>query len=904
MKFLVLLFFLSFTGFIIAQENTGLLCSKSRIKNFNNSISLRETGNQNDFDIGFYKLQLEVFFTSKQISGTADIVCYSKINNLDELDFDITSSLNIKKIVLDNKTLSFEHKSDILKIFLDRNYNTSEKISLSIEYSGHPGSTFHFDTKYSLPMIWTLSEPYGSMDWWPCKNLPEDKLDSIDIIVTVPKNLIVASNGLLFSTDTTGSKITYYWKERYPISSYLVSLAIHPYKIKKDYYYYDNDTMPVLSYIFAPDYEDNKNKYNPVPVMLKTLSSYYGQYPFVKEKYGNAEFLWGGGMEHQTITSVSGPYEYLLVHELGHQWWGDMITCRNFHHIWLNEGFATYTEALWEEYKTGISGLHNYMDRKKYLGHGSVYVDDISESGRIFSGALSYNKASWVLHMLRHVVGDSVFFKILHQYAQSDKKYDVATTEDFAQICKSVSGMQLDRFFNQWIYGDFHPIYLYDWNYKKDEGKYIVNVEIEQFQPENLFSMPIDISIETETGKEIFVIQNDDKLQKYSFILNSKPISVILDEDDWILKEAREGINLVNHDNNEILLTVSSTGSFGYDIPDGNGNGLVFPREGENILFYGSLMFGNDTSYIVDNSEKDKIMDFQKKENTNISINKTNISNLDINTVYTDENHPNNKNIEINQTSYSWSLAPFQNFIIIKYDIKNNGNENLENFYLGQFMDFDINDYLNNNIDKNENRRLVYQFSNGIFTGIKFLNDNGKNLVYSGIINAIDNFNENVKYNYLTGQKNDLTTGKKADWASLISSGPYTLSTGDSISFSFAIIGALNETGLFESADYAQSLFDHYLTGNTDIIHDKNNTEILVFPNPTKDIIHIEINNSKIQNSTIVFYNINGKKIYRESKLLNKGINNFIINEKWNTGIYFYKIKTGEAIFTGKIMKF
>ncbi len=904
MRLFILLLLLLSSYWLPAQENAALLCSKNRIKNFNNFVSIRETGNQNDFDLTFYKLHLNILPGTKTITGLAEIDCYSNINGLNELDFDITSSLSIKKIILDGKTLSFDHKSDILKIFLNRNYYIGEKISFSIEYSGQPGSTFHFDTKYSLPMIWTLSEPYGSKDWWPCKNLPEDKLDSIDIIVSVPKNLIVASNGLLYSTDTIDNKIQYYWKERYPISSYLVSLAIYPYKIKTDYYYYDNKKMPVVSYIFASDYESDKDKYNVVPVMLEVLSSYYGQYPFIEEKYGNAQFLWGGGMEHQTITSVLGPYEYLLVHELGHQWWGDMITCRDFHHIWLNEGFATYTEALWEEYKTGISGLHSYMNKKKYLGHGTIYVDDISESGRIFSGALSYNKASWVLHMLRHVVGDSTFFDIFHQYAQSDKKYDVATTEDFAKICENVSGMDLDRFFNQWIYGDFHPVYLYDWYYRKNQGEYIVDLSIEQFQLQNIFSMPIDISIETETGKETFVIQNDNKLQNYSFNVKNKPISVKLDENDWILKEVKEGIDMVNHDNNEMLLSVSSIGSFGYYTPDGFGNGLIFPVDGDDRLFYGSLIFGNSPEYIVDNSEKGNVLDFQKKENSSISIYKTNISNLDINTVYTDKNHPESKDVEINQTSYSWSLAPFRNFIIVKYDIKNNNDEALDSFYIGQIMDFDINDYLENYINKDESRQMIYQSSENIFTGIKFLNGNNKDLVYSGILNAIDYFDENKKYDYLTGNKNEFKTDKKGDWTSLLSSGPYTISSGDRLSFSFAIIGGISKSDLSESADFAQSLFDHYLTNNNDIYSDETNIVVILYPNPVNDKIYIEINSSKSQRSKISFYDINGKELFKEKKLLTKGNNTFLIYERWQPGVYFYKLETDKIVRTGKIIKF
>ena len=901
MKYFILLLTLSSVG-LFAQKNVSLICSKSRINSFDNSIALRETGNQNEFDMGFYKLQLTIFPGSEQIKGNAEIDCYSLVNNLDELDFDITSSLNINKITLGGENILFEHKSDILKVFLNKKYDTGEKITISIDYSGKPGNSFHFDTKFNSPLIWTLCEPYGSKDWWPCKNLPDDKLDSMDIIVTVPEDLIVASNGTLFSTTTNNGKITYYWKERYPIASYLVSVAIHPYKLRTDYYHYDNDSMPVISYILSGNFDNNNEKYAIVSEMIETLSSYYGQYPFIKEKYGNAEFPWGGGMEHQTVTSLLGPYEYLLVHELGHQWWGDMITCRDFHHIWLNEGFATYTEALWAEHKGGIAELHSYMDKKKYLGNGTIYVDDISQSGRIFSGALSYNKASWVLHTLRHIVGDSIFFDILHQYAQSDKKYDVATTEDFVRICNNVSGMNLDRFFDQWIYGDFHPVYLYDWNYEENQGNYIVHLSIEQFQTENLFSMPIDIAIETGSGKENFVIQNDEKLQNYSFTLPEKPLSLALDEDDWILKESYEGISLINHDNNEMTLTVSNTGSLGYDKPDGKGYGLIYPLGGENNLFFGTLMFGNSDDYVADNPEKGNQKDFIKLENSRIRVNESPVSDLNINTKYTDKGHPLSKNIKINQTSYSWSLNPQRNFIIFHYEIGNNGDEDLDSFYVGQFLDFDVdNNYLDNYIDKDSERKMMFQYGENLYLGIRLLSYHVGDINYTGIINAVDILQENKKYPYLSGTKNDFVTNKKGDWTSLLSVGPYNFKAGDTISLDFAIIGAETKNGLNYNADIAEQIYNYYITGNDNSITN-NQDKVIVYPNPVVNKINLEIKSQSSQNADIRLYNVNGNKVFSGKKHLQTGNNHITINKNFAPGVYFYQIETAKKVMTGKII--
>ncbi len=899
--FILILFTLSLS--VKSQSDISLLCSKNRMAFINKSISLRTTGNQNDFNLEYYLIEMDISPSSKSISANTTINCTSNIDNLKELDFDLISSLFVSKVTSGSNALSFQHKNNILKVFLKKTYFKNEKISIKIQYSGQPGSTFHFDTQDNLPMIWTLSEPYGSRDWWPCKNLPDDKIDSLDMIVSVPNDLIVASNGLLVGQDTFSTKIRYHWKERYPIASYLVSLAIHPYKIRTDVFIYQTDSMPVVSYIFPSDYDNDNSKYAIVPEMLQTLSDYYGKYPFIEEKYGNAQFLWGGGMEHQTLTSVLGPYEYLLVHELGHQWWGDMITCKDFHHIWLNEGFATYTEALWAEHKGGEQALHDYMENKKYLGHGTIYVEDVSQSGRIFSGALSYNKASWVLNMLRHVVGDSTFFEILHEYAQSDKKYDVAITEDFVKICNNVSGKNLDMFFDQWIYGDFHPYYLYDWSYSENNSNdsYKINLVIEQFQIENFFWMPIDIFIKTESGEQVFTIENNEILQSYSFDVDSKPLSLILDQNNWILCEKKEGINVINQDINNMILTVSSHGSFGYDKPDGLGNGLIYPKGMQNNLFYGSLMIGNSNDFVVDNSEKDNIFDFAKEPGSKINISYSGISDFDISINYNDSNHPLAKNLKVDQTSYAWFLVPYRNFVFIDYTIKNDGDTDLDNFFVGQFMDFDIGVYSDNRIEKDETRKMLYQYNDGIYLGIKLLNSSGKNIVYSGIIDAIDKLSENKKYPYLSGKTNQFEINKEKDWSSLVSTGPFNLNRGDSINITFAIIGGISKENIIENADIAQNIYNDNLTGAIEISNTKNQS-VSVFPNPVNDKINFKINSLSTQNGNISIYDFTGRILYSGQTKLKQGNNIFSLNKIYHRGIYFYKISLDNTEINGKFI--
>jgi len=901
------LLFLLFTliNFSYAQDHISESCAKSKIKNHNKFINLRSTKNQDEFDINYYKIQLEIFPTSKSIDGAVDIYCKSLTDGLSELEFDFTTLLTIETVTLNGNILGFNHSSDLLKVFLPKNFSEGETIELSIKYSGKPGFSFHFDSKDGLPMLWTKTEPYGSMEWFPCKNLPNDKADSLDLIITVPSELIVASNGVLKNTVVNGDKSTYYWSERYPIASYLISLAIHPYKIRTDYFKYnEKDSMPVVNYILASQYENNQSKYAIVPEMLKGFTKYYGEYPFIKEKYGNAEFLWNGGMEHQTITSLLGPYEFLIAHELAHQWWGDMITCENFHHIWLNEGFATYSEALWDEYHMGVDAYKKTMQKKTYLGKGSVYVEDISNPFRIFDGNLSYKKASWVLHMLRHVVGDQTFFQILKAYGNSNKRYGVATTEDFEKICEQISGKNLGDFFDKWIYGDFHPVYIYDWTYKELLGSYNVTVSIEQFQVQNLFSMPIDIAIKTESGEENFVVQNFNKLQTYTLSVSSKPISVTLDKDNWILKEVKEGISSVNQDNNELLLTLSNDGSLGFEKPDGFGNGLIYPRNGNNILFFGSLMFGNNEEYVSDNSENNGHKDFIKKEGSKIEINNTTISNLDINVKYNDSANPTSKNISIDQTTYSWNLDPYREFIIFNYTLVNEGSSDLDDFYISQFLDFDIGDYLDNYIHKDEARHLIYQSNDGIYSGIRSL-DNNANLKYIAISGAVDGLGENKKYQYLSGNSNDYKENKKADWSSLLSVGPYNFKSGDTLSINFAIVGGSSNANIKENSDLAQNIFEHFLTTTEDpVILNKNLiNSARVSPNPIVDKINLEIFLINSQVINIEIYDVSGKKVYSNKRYFKSGDNSMKINKPLNDGLYIYRISTNSGVLTGKIIK-
>lgn len=544
-----LIFIIIFFQFVVAQqfEESHLKCSRGKIDRALRSDYIAPTAAQGDYDITFYDIDLKIDPGDSTITGKVGVQGISLISSLSMVELDLSSGLNIESVKNEQgNDLSYTHDSNLLSVTLNNPVSNGNSFNIIIDYDGKPQSSgfgsFGFD-EYPLnsgvPMIWSLSEPYGARDWWPCKDTPNDKADSVNISLEVPSGLIAASNGTLVDTEVNGDWTTYHWQERYPIATYLVSVAIHPYKFFLDWYKYSPiDSMRLEYYVFPDNYDKVQNNYVLTKDMIGALASRFGEYPFIKEKYGHAEFTWGGGMEHQTLSSMGGYSEALIAHELAHQWWGNMVTCANFQHIWLNEGFATYSEALWYEKQYGVDRLHSDMSNNMYFGPGTIYVEDTTSVWNIFHGGLSYAKASWVLHMLRHVVGDSAFFSGLQEYGDR-YRFKSAVTEQFRDVMEEISGMNLDSFFQRWIYGEYYPIY--EVVYSQSDNNLLVRIN--QIQDSNIFEMPIDIKATFTDGSEsTWVVQNTVRNELFTLpIPDGKAIENIrLDPDNWILKKISE----------------------------------------------------------------------------------------------------------------------------------------------------------------------------------------------------------------------------------------------------------------------------------------------------------------------------------------------------------------------------
>jgi len=555
----------------------------------------KTASNWQEYDMDYYRIFLDIDHVSEMIYGRVDTYGTVAVAELDSVMVNLLSSMTVDSIYNASGNLAYNHANDHLTVYLDGAYSQDTQFYFSVIYHGHPSGSagflgMNFSERNNLPLITTLSEPMGARSWWPCNDIPRDKVDSVDIIVTVDTSLVVSSNGLIEAdTDNGDGTHTVHWKSRYPIAPYLVSLGIHPYAVWYDWYNYGvNDSMPLMFHVF-PEHDFYSRQYfdSVVAHMIGVLSGPYGPYPFIEEKYGCTHFDWGGAMEHQTNTSTTstsfGYSQPVVVHELAHQWWGDMVTCDDWHHIWINEGFAVYSEALYFEADSGIDYYHAYMNDFEYTGGGSIYINDTTDVWNIFSARV-YDKGGWVLHMLRHVVGDSLFFESYVNY-RDQYQWLSATTEDFQGVVEATTGRDLDWFFQQWIYGTYRPYYRFSYLIEEDPAggwnTYLHLRQIQNSQPA-FFTMPVDIEIETTAGTETQVVFNDQRGQNFILHTDDEPVSLAIDPDRWISREVqwesytahiitdslKDGRLLENYEDS--VMVKGATDNYFYEVISGN----------------------------------------------------------------------------------------------------------------------------------------------------------------------------------------------------------------------------------------------------------------------------------------------------------------------------------------------
>lgn len=512
-----------------------------------------------NYDVKYHRLEWNVDPAKSYIVGKVTTHFQTTEDDVSTIDMDLSSNMIVNAIAYHGQELSYELKSDdVLTISLGQSLSKGTLDSITVSYEGNPTSvgfgSFAVETHNNTPIMWTLSEPYGAKYWWPCKQDLVDKIDSIDTYITVPKGNKAASNGLLHEVIEQDSVDTYHWRHRYAIPAYLIAIAVTNYETFSDYVAMpDGDSLEILNYVYPEDKERLSNDFKKTVDFISLYNDLFGAYPFADEKYGHAQFGWGGGMEHQTMSFMGGSSFNLQAHELAHQWFGDKVTCGSWAEIWLNEGFATYLSAIAieklrseEEFYGWREGVINYVNSQP---NGSVYVTDTTSVGRIFSGRLSYNKAAFVLHMIRSRVGDEAFFTGCKNYLNDPRlAYGYARTADFRNHIEAVSGDQLEEFFEDWIYGQGYPRYTLQWQSADDSDRITMNLmQTTSHSAVDFFEMKVPVQFKGEGIDTTIVLDHNSNEQVFSLTGLAGVDEVIIDPQLTILTNDKvvERVNAV-----------------------------------------------------------------------------------------------------------------------------------------------------------------------------------------------------------------------------------------------------------------------------------------------------------------------------------------------------------------------
>ncbi len=498
------------------------------------------------FDITHIKARWQLDPAQRYIAGSVRLT-YRALRVSSVFPLELDAALKVDSVKSNAAIEDYEHTAPFnLKIF--GSWQVGDTGSLTVYYHGIPPSngfgSFGMGQNDSGPALWTLSEPYGARDWWPAPQNLKDKVDSLDVIISTPKRYQTGSNGLLISVVDSGSNRIFHWKHRHPIAIYLIAAAAAPYLEKSDTIALRKGPVLVQNMLYPEAAEIASEAINQFYRHFQWMDSLWIPYPFSNEKYGHAQFGWGGGMEHQTMSFMGGFTFELMVHELAHQWFGDYITCASWHDIWLNEGFATYCTMLaYERFSKKTYWplvLEQTIRSVTSKPGGSVYVEDTSDIGRIFDGRLSYRKGAMLLHMLRWTLGDEHFFSAIRNYLEDTLLANAfAHTDDLKRHLEAVSGLNLDRFFEQWFYGEGYPQYLIRW--KWTEGELWIDLTQNTSDPSvSVFEMDLPILVRGASSDTLLRISNTRKHQQYRLSIPFKPQSLQFDPDRWILSDRNE----------------------------------------------------------------------------------------------------------------------------------------------------------------------------------------------------------------------------------------------------------------------------------------------------------------------------------------------------------------------------
>lgn len=508
----------------------------------NSSIGLSRP----EFDVVKQIISITVNPKIEYVQGNV-ATTFSVKQPMPKMVLDFSQRLAVDSIYLGaTKIASYQKQGDFLHIDFPSTLSEGSSHTIRIFYLGEPIRDRSFVTDTSRagnPIMWTLSEPYGAKDWWPCKQDLQDKIDSLELFIKVPKGYHAVGNGVFQGSYAVDSQMLFHYKHSYPIVTYLVAIAV------ADYAYFEEDlklkqgNLKFINYVFK---EDSLKAWNDLRTFSKTMDLFedlFGPYPFRREHYGHAQFGWGGGMEHQTMSFMYHFEHPLVAHELAHQWFGDKVTCGSWQDLWLNEGFATYLTGLSYEFlfpndrwlgwkQDNIQIITNRHD-------GSVFIPDTSDRGRMFDQQLTYRKGAYLLHMIRGQIGDTAFFQAIRSYLNDEKlAYGFAKTEDLKWHFKKTapSSFDVDEFFEDWYYRQGWPKYQIQY-YQDEKNRVYFNIGQEQSYvwEGTFFDMKIPIQLVTDRSDTTIWLDHSFDGQQYEVQLDYELRVLAFDPEMWLL---------------------------------------------------------------------------------------------------------------------------------------------------------------------------------------------------------------------------------------------------------------------------------------------------------------------------------------------------------------------------------
>ncbi len=520
------------------------------------TLNYKTNSNTANYDITYHRMDWTIDPAIVFIDGDVTTTFRAK-ENLNSVTFDLNNNMLVSSVFHGQNQLKFiQNTSNELIITLSQTLLQGQSITVKISYSGEPQSSgfgfFEQRLHNNVPIIWTLSEPYGAKGWWPCKQDLNDKIDSIDVYLKTPEKYTAVSNGLEQSQIINARQKITHFKHNYPIPAYLIAIAVTNYDTYSHTVNNNGNPFEIVNYVYPENLASAQFQTGVTVNIMNLFTDLFEEYPFANEKYGHAQCGFSGGMEHTTVSFMGNFNRELIAHELAHQWFGNKITCGSWKDIWLNEGFATYLTGLTIENLDGNDAFKNWRNTQiNYPSNpsyaivsqpdGAVYLSDIDtiSVSRIFNGRLSYRKAGMVLHMLRKKLGDETFFRGIKNYlADPNLAYGYAKTPNFIAHMENASDNDLTEFFNDWIYGEGYPSYNLTWHQPKaDEIKITIN-QSQSHASVSYFEASIPIRILGVNNEELDVVLNNIvNGEVFSETINFQVAKILIDPDMHLISK-------------------------------------------------------------------------------------------------------------------------------------------------------------------------------------------------------------------------------------------------------------------------------------------------------------------------------------------------------------------------------